>query len=523
VAIQKINLGAPVTGVGGDKYRDAHTKINDNFTEVDSRLSGLQDGSTSQGVEITALKAKDASQDATIATKANTSDVNAKNGLQDDAITVLQTKDTEQDGAIALRALKTEVDSKNTLQDTAITALQDKDVAQDADISLRALKTDVDSKNTLQDDAINLRAIKSEVNAKNDLQDTAITAAQSKADAAIPKTDKGAANGVATLDVDGKVTPTQLPDVTPVAWGNITGDIAAQTDLSNTYFKIADKNTWEGELNTAIANARKQGDFYATTTTAYPNTFIEANGDMKRSTATFGTAAGKDVGTGAEQIPQNKNLGTAAYKNVGEAAGNVMEVGAFGIGSSPITTKLPSKFGFYGGGGEGFVPHEDMVADNSLIYGTMMTLVRGAQINTLAFNEGLITLTETNLHTGKLVRHTKAYTTQNTTRDANGFLRVSSSIAETVVADATGNVAVNSIQAGIGAPKIAYKKLTGVTATGNGVPHGLDASKILSISGSYLNGVAYRSSTPNWDATEIDIKGISSGFSYKLLITYEVD
>lgn len=130
MAIQPVDLGAPVTGVGGDDYRQAHTKINANFVEVDA--------------DIVALKAKNATQDTAINLKANVSDVNAKNATQD----------------------------------------------------------------------------------------AAITAADNLAKAAIPKTEKGASSGIATLGADGKVTPTQLPDVTPVAWGNITGDIADQTDLA---------------------------------------------------------------------------------------------------------------------------------------------------------------------------------------------------------------------------------------------------------------------------------------------------
>lgn len=52
----------------------------------------------------------------------------------------------------------------------------------------------------------------------------------------------------------------------------------------------------------------------------------------------LGTAATKNVGTGADQIPLSSQvaslLGTAATKNVGTATGNVMGVGAFGLGAS---------------------------------------------------------------------------------------------------------------------------------------------------------------------------------------------
>ena len=42
MTIQTLVLGAPITGAGGDKYRDAHNKINSNFVYVDSRVNELE-------------------------------------------------------------------------------------------------------------------------------------------------------------------------------------------------------------------------------------------------------------------------------------------------------------------------------------------------------------------------------------------------------------------------------------------------------------------------------------------------
>lgn len=42
MAIQTLILGAPITGAGGDKYRDAHNKINANFVYVDSRIAAVE-------------------------------------------------------------------------------------------------------------------------------------------------------------------------------------------------------------------------------------------------------------------------------------------------------------------------------------------------------------------------------------------------------------------------------------------------------------------------------------------------
>lgn len=39
--LKTINLGAPVTGNGGDVYRAAHEKININFAEVENKINDL--------------------------------------------------------------------------------------------------------------------------------------------------------------------------------------------------------------------------------------------------------------------------------------------------------------------------------------------------------------------------------------------------------------------------------------------------------------------------------------------------
>ena len=197
-----------------------------------------------------AIDSKNSLQDTAINLRATTASVNAKNALQDTAIDTNKSAisnnkvaiESKVDNAvaainsqIALKANTADVNSKNALQDSAITALQDKNVSQDAAIELRAITTEVGA-------ALDLKANTSDVNSKNTLQDNAITAAQNKADAAIPKSEKGAANGVATLDADGKISPLQIPTEQPIAWGGITGDIADQTDLGT----AATRNIGEG-------------------------------------------------------------------------------------------------------------------------------------------------------------------------------------------------------------------------------------------------------------------------------------
>lgn len=124
------------------------------------------------------------------------------------------------------------------------------------------------------------------------------------------------------------------------------------------------------------------------------------------------------------------NTTHAASRLVGLGPDRLLEYGAFGLGKIITTAKLPSEFGFSGGSGISFKAPEGMTADNSLVYGTMISMVRMPQVNTLAFGLGLISLTETNVNTGELIRYTKVYTDNNTTKDSNGFLKAASPIVK---------------------------------------------------------------------------------------------
>ena len=99
--------------------------------------------------------------------------------------------------------------------------------------------------------------------------------------------------------------------------------------------------------------------------------------------------------------------------------------------------------------------------------------------------------------------------------------KLSRSIAIVATKDNAGNVAVASIQAGLDAPKIAYKKFfvpSGITS----VEHGLDRDKILHIHGTYLTGserISYASAKV--DSTILTISQLST-YERTILITYEV-
>lgn len=292
------------------------------------------------------------------------------------------------------------------------------------------------------------------------------------------------------------------------AWGTITGDIEDQLDLTQLYYTKVEVNEQFEQFDTLVNHLYVNGGYYNTTTTAYPNVNIAAGGALSRSTATFGTAAGKDVGTGA---------------------GNVMEVGAFGIGlasreiwSSDIEIK------------SGLVHMSDR---NSFGFEASISELFGVQF-VIRNNTGLVQYRTKN-YSDRFDEWQTVYSTANTTKDANGFLRDSNSIAETVAADATGNVAVASIQAGIGAPKIAYKKLTGTTGSAGSsvnIAHGLNRHKILAIDVLINSGAIDIPPYHNYANNQytVSLTGISISLAinasasvlalkpYRILITYEV-
>lgn len=183
--------------------------------------------------------------------------------------------------------------------------------------------------------------------------------------------------------------------------------------------------------------------------------------------ANLGTAATKDVGTGAEQIPQNKNLGTAAFKNAGEAYGNVIEVGAYGLGgvkdARRIADQTPNRHTGTG------LSLEFQPAGNGYSYESVLNMFAyedwtgATAFCRLAVNSA-----------GQLF--TQGIVDENTW----GAKR------EVVTKDVTGNVAVSSIQAGAGAPKIAHKKITGTTSSAISssvtLQTGIAADKIIGMS-----------------------------------------
>ena len=115
---------------------------------------------------------------------------------------------------------------------------------------------------------------------------------------------------------------------------------------------------------------------------------------------------------------------------------------------------------------------------------------------------------------------TAAYPNVNIAADG----KLSRSTAIVATKDSAGNVAVASIQAGIGAPKIAYKKFVFPVATTT-MAHGLNKDKILSIIGVYISA----DGNDRYLYTGAKVVGTAliaennPTYIRQVLITYEVD
>lgn len=130
------------------------------------------------------------------------------------------------------------------------------------------------------------------------------------------------------------------------------------------------------------------------------------------------------------------NTTHAASRLVGTATGNVMEVGAFGVGNSQMA--LPnlsgvSKSGFY----FGTMPVSETDAFPSIIVkktplstGVSLSLKRSSISYVISTIGTTTTILSYIGETNTVVSYSEVYTTSNTTKDANGFLKGASPVVD---------------------------------------------------------------------------------------------
>lgn len=208
----------------------------------------------------------------------------------------------------------------------------------------------------------------------------------------------------------------------------------------------------------------------------------------------------------------------AASRLVGTSTGNVMEVGTFGVGANyQIQSEVLLKDQHINGFGSALITTGAVPADapNSQI-GKVLYIgdpTWGSQV-WFSYNNSKVYFR--NREVGAEYESWKEF-----------------------YHSGTSNLQSDSIQAGIGAPKIAYKKLTGTFHNSGGrmlIPHGLDVLKILDVS--VFVSVGIERFPPNYsdaaavnykvytDITYIKIDDVNASVLHNnpltILITYEV-
>lgn len=126
-------------------------------------------------------------------------------------------------------------------------------------------------------------------------------------------------------------------------------------------------------------------------------------------------------------------LGTAAFKNTGTQSGNVMEVGAFGIGASMLQIPMPSDSQFLGSGfyyfdvGGSSSTWQQVETNAFVMRASFNGVPRGFEIGCLPYSNTFYLRGNTSggleWRTPVLIRHSG-----NTSVDSNGFIKAASPI-----------------------------------------------------------------------------------------------
>ena len=183
----------------------------------------------------------------------------------------------------------------------------------------------------------------------------------------------GTPNGVAELDSNGKVPLTQINDsilgqveykglwnpatntptlgTTPAEKGIYYICSAAGSRFGLTFetgdWIISNGATWDKVDNTDAVNSVNGRTGNVTITAADVNAYTKTESDSRYFTQSVSDDRYLNEANNLSDLPNvttarsNLGLGTAATRNVGESAGNVMEVGAFGLGpEKPVISDL---------------------------------------------------------------------------------------------------------------------------------------------------------------------------------------
>lgn len=189
--------------------------------------------------------------------------------------------------------------------------------------------------------------------------------------------------------------------------------------------------TAEQAAQTALATGNYAGQ-WSTLSGAYSaGISVEHSNIFYALRSNTSNIASIEPGVSAEWIAINgANLGTSATRDVGTAAGDVMEVGAFGLGASD----LPDKTDFDSFVRSGFYKAKITATNSPTVWGggTLIDLMRDAFNfgTTLAFDVNNDKVYFRNVNSTAWRTWQEFLTTSNTTVDGSGFIKSASPIVK---------------------------------------------------------------------------------------------